>query len=71
MVSKILFIRNSNCFGIVIEVKLLQFLKAQSPIDVTESGIDIEVRLLQFSKAQSPIDVTESGIVIEVKLLQL
>jgi len=51
MVSKILFIRNSNCFGIVIDFKLLQCVKAQSPIDVTEDGIDIEVRLLQFSKA--------------------
>ena len=45
---KISFIRDSNIFGIVIEVRLLQFLKAWSPIDVTESGIDIEVRLLHL-----------------------
>ena len=45
---KILFVSDSNCFGIVIEIKLIQSAKAQSPIDVTESGIIIEVKLLQL-----------------------
>ena len=45
---KILFVSDSNCFGIVIEVKLLQLQKAKFPIDVTESGIIIEVKLLQL-----------------------
>ena len=45
------FISDSNCFGIVIEVKLLQLLKAHFPIDVTDFGIVIEVKLIQFQKA--------------------
>ena len=41
--------------GIVILVRLLQFLKAYSPILVTPSGIVMLVMLLQFSNAFFPI----------------
>ena len=45
------------------EVRLLQFLKAELPITVTELGMVTEVRLSQAAKADSPIVVTVSGIV--------
>ena len=44
----------------------MQQSKAESPIDVTESGMIIDVSPMQQSKAESPIDVTESGMVIDV-----
>ena len=43
--------------------KLVQLLKAEKPIYVTELGIEIFVNLGQFIKATSEIEVTESGIV--------
>ena len=43
--------------------KLVQFSKAERPIDVTELGIEIFVKLEQYAKAASPMKVTESGIV--------
>ena len=54
----------------MIDVKLLQYWKAYSPILVTELGIVIDVKLLQPLKVLFPILVTELGIVTEVKLLQ-
>ena len=51
----------------VIEVRLVQPLKAPYSILVTELGIVTEVRLEQPSKALSPILVTEFGIVTEVR----
>jgi len=38
-------------FGIAIEAKDIQLLKAKTPITFTESGILTEVRETQFSKA--------------------
>ena len=35
----------------VIDIKLVQFLKALSPIDITEFGIVIDVKLIQLQKA--------------------
>ncbi len=49
------------------DVKLEQFQKALSPIDVTELGMVRDVKLEQFQKALSPIDVTELGMVRDVK----
>jgi len=49
-----------------IDVKAVQFSKAQRPIEVTVSGINIEVNLSQPANACSSIDVTPSGIVNEV-----
>ena len=43
--------------------KLVQLLKAEKPIYVTELGIEIFVNWGQFIKALSEIEVTESGIV--------
>ena len=43
--------------------KLVQLLKAEKPIYVTELGIEIFVNLGQFTKAASGIEVIESGIV--------
>ena len=45
-------------FGIVIDVKLTQPLKAKPPILVTEFGIVIDVKLMQSSKAEFPTLVT-------------
>ena len=50
--------------------RLLQLVKAHSPIVVTLSGIVTSVRLLQREKADSPIVVTLFGIVTSVRLLQ-
>ena len=49
--------------GRVILFKLVQLLKAEKPIYVTELGIEIFVNSEQFTKAASGIEVTESGIV--------
>ena len=43
--------------------KLVQLLKAEKPINVTELGIEIFVNWEQNPKASSEIEVTESGIV--------
>lgn len=43
--------------------KLVQLLKAEKPINVTELGIEIFVNWEQNAKASSGIEVTESGIV--------
>ena len=56
--------------GIVILVRLVQFLKAPSPILVTPSGIVILVRLVQPLKALFPMLVTLSPIVTLVRLVQ-
>ena len=55
----------------VMLVRLVQFLKALSPMLVTLLGIVMLVRLMQNSKALSPMLVTPSGIVILVRLVQL
>ena len=49
--------------GRVILFKLVQLLKAEKPINVTELGIEIFVNWEQNAKASSGIEVTESGIV--------
>ena len=56
-------------FGIVTEVRLVQFAKVDSLILVIEFGIFIEVRPV-LVKAPRPMYVTELGIVIELKALQ-
>jgi hypothetical protein len=45
--------------GIVIEVKPVQWAKAQSWIEVTELGMVMEVKPVQPLKAEFPIIVTE------------
>ena len=45
-------------FGIVIDVKQMQPLKAKPAILVTELGIVINVKLMQSSKAEFPTLVT-------------
>ena len=55
----------------VTEVKPLQPLKAEFPIEVTELGIVTEVKPLQPLKAELPIEVTELGMVTDVKELLL
>ena len=42
----------------VTEDKLLQFLKASLPIEVTLLGMVTDVKLVQSSKASLPIEVT-------------
>ena len=49
--------------GIVTEVKLLQLVKAKSPMLVTLLPIVTEVRLLQLWKASYPMLVTLLGMV--------
>lgn len=51
----------------MMELVLIPFLNAETPIVVTLDGIVIEVRLEQPSNALSPIVVTLGGIVIEVR----
>ena len=46
--------------GMVMEVKLLQFLKARFLMLVTLSGMVMEVKLLQYSKAELPIHFVPS-----------
>ena len=53
-------------FGMVTEVRPLQFRKARSPIFVTLLGIIMFSRLRHPSNAQYPMLVTPSGIVIVV-----
>ena len=55
---------------IVTEVRPLQSLKAQSPMDVTLLGIVMDVRFLQPEKAEWPMDVTLLGIVMDVRPVQ-
>ncbi len=45
--------------GMVMEVKPLQFLKAELPMYVTLLGMVMEVKPLQEEKAYWPMDVTE------------
>lgn len=54
--------------GIVMEVRLEQFLKDESLMRVTDLGIVIEVIFVQPSKALFPMTVTELGMAIDVKL---
>ena len=53
------------------EVNLLQFEKAASPMLVTDSGMVTEVKPLQPEKAESPMLLTDPGMVTEVNSLQL
>lgn len=55
----------------LIEVKLLQPLKASAPIELIELGILILVKPLQFLKALNSILLTVEGKFIEVKPLQV
>ena len=57
-------------FNDVIEVRLVQPLRAPYSILVTELPIVIEVRPVQLRKDRFPMLVTESGIVTEVRLVQ-
>jgi hypothetical protein len=41
-----------------------QWLKAHSPISITDGGMEMLVRLEQPSKAQSPIFVTVGGMIV-------
>ena len=50
----------------MIEVKLSQFWKAYSPIEVTPSEMVIEVKPTRNWKVPLPIEVTLLGMVIEV-----
>ena len=50
------------------EVRLVQFLKADSPIEVTDVGMMIEVKP-ELAKANLEIDVMDVGIVTEVNLV--
>ena len=54
----------------VIEVKPLQYMKQDSPNEVTDEGMVIEVKPLQPEKQPPPNEVTDEGMVIEVKSLQ-
>lgn len=60
---------DETLLGMLIEVRLLQSLNANSPIVVTLLGMLIEVRPL-LRKAPLPMDVTLLGMPIEVRLLQ-
>ena len=51
----------------VTEDKEEQELKAELPMDVTESGITTDDKEEQKLKAEPPIDVTESGMTTEDK----
>ena len=55
----------------VTEIKPVQLLKAQSPIEVTELGIVTEVKPVHPEKALFLIAVTELGITRLVILLPL
>ncbi len=56
-------------FSIINEAKLVQPLKAPSPIDVTLSGRVILVKFVQSLKASFSIEVTVSSIYISTILL--
>ena len=60
---------DETLLGMLIEVRLLQSLNANSPIVLTLLGMLIEVRPL-LRKAPLPMDVTLLGMPIEVRLLQ-
>jgi len=45
--------------GMVIEVRLVQLSKAQSPMEVTLFGMEMEVRLVHDEKADLPMEVTD------------
>ena len=51
-------------------VSEVQFLNAQSPMLLTESGMAIVLSEEQWRNAPSPMLVTESGIVIVFSFLQ-
>ena len=51
-------------------VRLEQFLKAPSPISVTDGGMEMLVRLEQPRKALFPIFVTDGGMEMLVRLEQ-
>ena len=51
------------------EVSAEQSLKADFPMDVTDSGIVTEVSAEQKLKEDSPIDVTEAVIVLYLNIL--
>ena len=51
----------------MIDLKDLQYKKANPPIEVTLSGITIELKDEQPLKAQPPIEVTPFPIVTELK----
>lgn len=58
--------------GIIYTVsRILQFLKACQPIDVTFFGMIMDVRLIQLRKVASSIKVILSGNMIVDRLLQL
>ena len=50
--------------GMMIDVRLLQSLKAPLPMLVTPSGMVIDVRLLQSLKAASPMLVTRKPLIL-------
>jgi hypothetical protein len=54
----------------LIDVKAIQFEKANLPIEVTEDGMDIVINSLHLSKAFSPIDLMDEGISIDVNFEQ-
>ena len=54
-------------FGMIIEVRPEQELKAYCPMEVTVFGMSIEVRLEQPENVEYSMEVTEFGIFIEVK----
>ena len=49
--------------------RLVQFLKQDSPSEVTDEGIVMEVKPIHSKKQLLPNEVTDEGIVMEVKLL--
>jgi hypothetical protein len=57
--------------GIIMAVKLLQYLKTFAPIVVTEVGIYMAVKPVQLSKRYQPIVVTELPITTDFKPVQL
>jgi hypothetical protein len=50
--------------GMVTDVKLLQYMNAELPMELTVSGMIIEVNAVQ-ENAINPIEVTEGGITTE------
>ena len=48
-------------------VRLEQYEKAPSPMEVTELGMVMPVRLEHHVKAELPMEVTESGMVMLVR----
>lgn len=52
-------------------VRAVQELKAEAPIEVTESGMETCVKLVQELKACSPIEMTEFGIETSDRLCKI